>query len=333
MSSSLDETKQSPKQYRRANANLGQWKNILAILCITCRFSIIICAISLFVLLLHFCCFVQHKDYPIPLAPDSELGAAEHLSLMVTNHNTHMHTYTHTDNFLCLAALACSIWSSTSTMTSHIYTLHRTSPFPVKNKHSDQSPRIPTHCTQLLFSISVWLHSPCSHSHIVDNCMHSHTHDGEPLPLSLPDLACSILPCTFSDHSPHTHWLMLHSSLSPVSGWLQLEQTWTETSHAHSHTNYPELPDLACSVLPRIHSDHRHAASIHIALSPVTGWFYLAQTWTGTSHMHSHTHYVELLPLSLAALFTAFCPVHVTVAGFMHKHELWPAACTPAETT
>ena len=174
---------------------------------------------------------------------------------------TTTHTCTHTDNFLCLAALACSIWSSTSTMTSHIYTLHRTSPFPVKNKHSDQSPRIPTHCTQLLFSISVWLHSPCSHSHIVDNCMHSHTHDGEPLPLSLPDLACSILPSTFSDHSPHTHWLMLHSSLSPVSSWLQLEQTWTETSHAHSHTNYPELPDLACSVLPRIHSDHRHAAS------------------------------------------------------------------------
>ena len=164
----------------------------------------------------------------------------------------HTHAHTHTGTFLCLAALACSIWSSTSTMTHHTHTHTYCIELPyfsstgllhlAKNVHSDQEPCIPTHCTQLLFALSDWLHSPWTHSHIVDNCMHSHTHDGEPL-LSLPDLACSVLPCTFSDHSPHTHWLALWSFLSPVSGWLLfvVVQTWTGTSHMHSHTNYPEL--------------------------------------------------------------------------------------------
>ena len=250
----------------------------------------IICTISLFALLLHFCCFVQHKDYPILPAPDSELGAAEQSCLSWWSATTH----THTDNFLCLAALACSIWSSTMTHHTHTHTYCiALSYFPstgllhlAKNMHSDQAPCIPTHCTQLLFPLSDWLHSPCTHSHIVDNCMYSYTHDGEPLPLSLPDLACSILPCTFSDHSPHTHWLTLQSFLSPVSGWLLLVvvQTWTGTSHMHYHTNYPELLSssvpgrFGCSVLPDAFTVTTEAHRLHIVLSPATRW------------LHKHEH-------------------------------------------
>ena len=212
----------------------------------------IICTISLFALLLHFCCFVQHKDYPILPAPDSELGAAEQSCLSWWSTTTHTCTHTHTQvpSFAWQLWLALSGQAQTQWLITHTHTYCIELPYfsstgllhLAKNVHSDQEPCIPTHCTQLLFALSDWLHSPWTHSHIVDNCMHSHTHDGEPL-LSLPDLACSVLPCTFSDHSPHTHWLALWSFLSPVSSWLLfvVVQTWTGTSHMHSHTNYPEL--------------------------------------------------------------------------------------------